>query len=125
MSEEKKKEEVVGGEMTTRSSAIALIQRWRNDTSGDDEKVWPQIKEALEEQFSPSIPWRKPEEEPEKRRRVHVLHEDGSLGTYDFIKCTEVYGWECMDDEGYRLWVNQIAAWCYADEIPLPDWVQK
>lgn len=69
-----------------------------------------------------SIPWRKPSERPKDLKLCLVLSEDRKrLGTYDVT-----YDYFEYDGEGElkqaRLYVD---AWCYVDEIPLPDWVQK
>lgn len=62
---------------------------------------------------SNAIPWKKPSERPEENRTLIVVVQ----GVVDdrFATAEDVYTsfWRLVQD------------WCYADELPLPEWVKK
>lgn len=64
-------------------------------------------------------PWRKPEERPEVDEDLLLcINWKRCMGYYSGLGTWRVFGGGYFEDD-------KIQGWCYADELPLPDWVQK
>ena len=74
-----------------------------------------------------SLPWRKPSERPENKRDVlcFLTHlKDFFSGTCYWSDQEWKYTIESEHSE-YKICQVDLFVWLYADELPLPDWVQK
>ena len=78
-----------------------------------------------------ALPWRKPSERPEWNRRIlfqwnkmdahwdtayRVPYENSDWAVYVYVPAVK---------GGFHLTEKDILCWCYVDELPLPEWVQK
>ena len=65
-----------------------------------------------------ALPWRKPEERPERVMSDILAISKSSRGELSF---EIAYAAVNLNKEYW----GAVVCWCYADELPLPEWVQK
>ena len=96
-----------------------------------EETFTKKLKHAWDNGFengkSSALPWRKPEERPENRKDVICILKN--LG--DLFSGTCYWGdqeWKFTIESEiseYKMRPENLVAWLYTDELPLPDWVRK
>jgi len=73
-----------------------------------------------------AIPWRKPSEMPQHDSDVLVLTQDfAATGCIAARYWVDSFCWDTSSVEWKALNPEEVVAWIYKNELPLPDWVQK